>query len=617
MTFSRPFKPSILWTLVLPIPAIMLAAFAVIWIVLPQRVADNARQSAVISAQQTVTQFKVIRGYYTRNVIKKALASKSLKPSVNHKNVPGTIPLPATFIHDLSAELEKSETSVRLYSGFPFPNRKERKLDTFQQNAWDFLRDNPDEVFSRQELQEGQEIVRVAIADKMTAQGCVNCHNTIAGSPKTDWKLGDVRGVLEVSASIAGPLSAGAVLTREILLGAVAISLILIAIVLVAARRVTRPLSAMKTVMERLTNGDKDAQISQRDHDRKDEIGEIARTVAVFRDGMIEHERLVAEQIETERKSMEAGQQRATEQKAVEERAENKRRAEIDAADAERKQEMIVLADSFESGVGSVISGVFKAADDLQDAAGKMSSSADRASQQTTAVAAASEEASANVQTVATAAEELSVSIQEISRRVAESAEIANTAVKEVEQTNEEVQGLATAAEKIGEVVNLINDIASQTNLLALNATIEAARAGEAGKGFAVVATEVKSLADQTARATDEIGAQINEIQSATGTAVSAIDGIGTTIRKVNEIASSITAGVEEQGASTQEIASSIQQAAAGTQDVSSNIAGVTEAANETGAASNQVLSAADELTGQAKALRCEVDSFLEKVRAA
>ena len=439
MNIFPRLKSSVLWMLILPIPAVMAMALVVVWLVLPQQVADNARNTAVIAAKQTVAQFKTVRGYYTNNVIKKALESKALKPSIDHKGKPGTIPLPATFIHDLSAELEKNDTSIRLYSGFPFPNRKERQLDTFQQDAWTFLNANPDGVFSRQESQNGKEVVRVAMADKMVAQGCVNCHNAHPSSPKVDWKLGDVRGVLEVSASVADQLAAGSVLTRNIMVGAALIALILIATTLVAARRVIGPLSSIKTVMERLAGGDKEAEMPAKNTGRKDEIGEIARTVSIFRDGMIENERLQTEQLENDRKNLETEKQRSDEKRAADEQVQ---RAQIEAAaasDAERKQAMLTLADSFESGVGTVISSVFKAAEDLQSAADTMTSSAERASQQTTTVAAASEEASANVQTVAAAAEELSASIQEISRQVSESAAIAGEAVSEVEQTNDKV----------------------------------------------------------------------------------------------------------------------------------------------------------------------------------
>jgi len=248
---------------------------------------------------------------------------------------------------------------------------------------------------------------------------------------------------------------------------------------------------------------------------------------------------------------------------------------------------------------------------ELQNTAQSMAATAERTSEQSTAVAAASEEASTNVQTVASAADELSSSIEEVGRQVTDSADIAKSAVEEAAKTNASVEGLAVAANKIGEVVELINDIASQTNLLALNATIEAAGAGDAGKGFAVVANEVKSLANQTAKATDEIGSQIGEIQSATNEAVGAIKGISETIGKINEISSAIATAVEEQGAATSEIARNVQQASAGTSDVSSNIGGVQEAANETGSSAGQVLEAASELSSQAEKLQTEVEGFM------
>ena len=215
------------------------------------------------------------------------------------------------------------------------------------------------------------------------------------------------------------------------------------------------------------------------------------------------------------------------------------------------------------------------------------------------------------------AAEELAASVQEISRQVAQASTIASSAVEEAQRTNDRIGGLAEASQRIGEVVTLINDIASQTNLLALNATIEAARAGDAGKGFAVVATEVKSLADQTAKATEEIASQINAIQNSTKDAVEAIGGISTTIAEISEITSSISASVEEQGSATSEIAQSVSQAATGTQEVSEKIAGVTSGTAKTGGAAEQVSSAANELAEQSVVLRRTVDDFLGRVRAA
>ena len=407
--------------------------------------------------------------------------------------------------------------------------------------------------------------------------------------------------------------------------------------------RVLRPINAMTLTMTTMADGNLDVDVPAQD--RKDEVGEMARAVEVFRENGIEQRRLEAEAV-VQREEAEAEKERQRvaesrrEQEAAEAEAEQKQKAEAEKekqrvaeskreqeaaeaeaeqkrkAEEEKKEMMVKMADDFESSVGKVVQTVSSSSTQMESSAQAMASTAEQTSSQSNAVAAAAEQASANVQTVAAAAEELSASIAEISRQVSQSSEITSNAVIEAKRTDEQVQGLAIAAEKIGEVVGLISDIAEQTNLLALNATIEAARAGDAGKGFAVVASEVKNLASQTATATSEIEAQIGAIQSATQEAVLAIQGIGKTIGDVNEIATNIASAVEEQSAATQEIARNVEQAAAGTREVTSNISGVTQAAGETGQAAGQIQEAAGELSKQSEMLQSQVDQFLAKIRA-
>jgi PAS domain S-box-containing protein len=285
-------------------------------------------------------------------------------------------------------------------------------------------------------------------------------------------------------------------------------------------------------------------------------------------------------------------------------------------AEEDRKRLLQELADKFERSIGSLVDGVSSSATQLQTTAQSMADTAEQTSRQSAVVASASADTTHNVQTVASATEQLAASIGQIGGQVNESSRIVGTAVGQANDTNAKVQSLSVAAQKIGDVVRLINDIAGQTNLLALNATIEAARAGDAGKGFAVVASEVKTLATQTANATDEIATQVRAIQDATASSVDAIQGITQTINRVNEISTTIASAVEEQGAATQEITRSIQQAAQGTTEVSSNIGSVTDAAKKTGDAAGLVQHAAAELARNGGQLKQQVAEFLRTVRA-
>ena len=381
----------------------------------------------------------------------------------------------------------------------------------------------------------------------------------------------------------------------------------------VISRFLSGPLKSIVSALSQLIAGNTNVEIKVHSND---EIGAVARALAKFRETLIESKRLEAERAEAERVAA-AERERTATQKAEIDRDLAQKSAEEARLAAEKSRYLAEITAEFEDAVSGVLSTFASAAEELQRSAQTMSSTAEQTAQNSVAVAAASEEASANVQTVADASEEMSVSIREIALQIEESAKTTREGVQDAEKANGRVQGLASAAEKIGEVVELINNIAAQTNLLALNATIEAARAGEAGKGFAVVATEVKTLADQTARATDEIGSQVTEIQGATNQAVEAIQGISSTIGKVDEISSSIASAMEKQRLATGEIADSVQNASQGTREVSLHISDVTDAAQETGNASVGVLDATKDLNKQSVVLRDAVDTFLYKVKEA
>jgi methyl-accepting chemotaxis protein len=352
------------------------------------------------------------------------------------------------------------------------------------------------------------------------------------------------------------------------------------------SRSITRPLSQLGGRMRALADGQIDADIPG--IDRGDEVGQMAATVQTFKDNAIRIRGL--EQVEAKAQSRVA---------------------------AERKAAMESIANDFERSVAGIVRSVSSAAAGMQTTAQSMTSTASDASSRAASVGAASATASNTVGTVAAAAEELSSSVAEISRQVTQSREIAGRAVADAGHTNQTVQQLSIGAEKIGEVVQLIHSIASQTNLLALNATIEAARAGDSGRGFAVVASEVKALASQTAKATEEISAQVAAMQASTSTAVASIAGITATIGQMSEITMAISGAVEQQGSATRDIARNIQSVAAGSNEISNHIGGVSEAAAATGSAASQVLSNARELDTQSGLLRGAVDEFLGKVRAA
>lgn len=526
---------SLFWKLFLPVTLLFILIIISVAVVTPELVRRNAEADALEAAHRTVNQLKSLRAYYVKNVIKKVVGRDAIKASFKHKNDPNAIPLPATMIHDLSKLYSARGTSISLYSAFPFPNRASRKLDDFGKLAWDELSRNPDAVIKRMDTMNGEPVMRVAIADRMVSDACVSCHNSRADTPKADWKLGDVRGVLEVDLSIASALKNGSKIEYTIL-GVILVAMITayLTLLFVYRKAIGSRLQSLREALKNISEGDGD--LSRRlPEDGEDEISQIAKSFNRFTESM---RNTVSRILDVT--------QELTDSSAGLAQISYKFSETIHSQDHETSQ--------------------------IATAINEMAAAAEEVSRHAAEAAQSSAETDAGIQTTQSAV---------------------NTAVNDIQQLSSKLEAAASTmsqlkdgAQNVGGVIDVIRGIAEQTNLLALNAAIEAARAGEQGRGFAVVADEVRTLAARTQQSTEEIRDMIEQLQAISEKAVEtmgqsqqqaehsvsqarnaseSLDNIVQSISSVNDINTQIAAASEEQS----QVVASIDQSITAIKDLS------------------------------------------------
>ena len=557
---------SLFWKLVLPVIVLFTVAIIALSFYIPSQIENRAVEGATSASKQTAKQFKVLRKYYVQNVLNKVKAGSDMKPAINHKDDPNAFPLPATMIHDLGALLKNEGTTVNLFSAYPFPNRKSRVLDNFQTEAWDFLVKNPKSVFVEETKKAGKSIVRVAVADTMVAQGCVSCHNSHPDTPRIGWKLGDVRGVLEINSDISEQVAASASTGTKIMFALIGTLLFIIASIYVVFKSViAKKLSTLDSSINDLATGSSD--LTQRlDESGNDEISGLASGFNKF----LENHRIFIKEI------VGAAQQLSESS------------AEMSSITVQAKR------DSAEqkSQLGIVATAVNEMAATVQEVA----------SNTVTA-----DESARNAKNETT--EGLQV--------VQENIHITNTLSNEIKNAADVIQALKSDSEGIGSVLDVIRGVSEQTNLLALNAAIEAARAGEHGRGFAVVADEVRTLASKTQESTVEIQEMIEKLQKGADSAVTAMEkGISTVEDSVKqatqtgESLKSISTTVNSISDINTQIASAVEEQSAVAEDINKNVVIVDDLAQRGEESSSNIASANEQLNQLAENLTAQVSRF-------
>ncbi|VAW96289.1 Methyl-accepting chemotaxis sensor/transducer protein [hydrothermal vent metagenome] len=554
------------WKLVAPISAILALSIIALTLYIPSQIKQQSINGATESAQQTATQFKILRKYYVQNIVRKVKSGSDMKPTINHKNNPKAFPLPATMIHDISALLKDKGTTVNLYSAYPFPNRKSRVLDEFQTAAWAFLNKNPESTYVKEVERNGKYIVRVAVADKMVAQGCVNCHNAHADTPKNNWKLGDVRGILEINSDISNQAAASAWLSDKITYALIVMLLITIMTVyLVYKKSIAKPIASLQEGIDKLASGNTDLT-QQLDVKGKDEIAGLATG---FNHLISSHKDFVTNIANTAQQ------------------LENAASAMTDVTSSAQQ-------DSHQQNmqINNIATAINQMSSTVQEIAAKTS----------------------EAETSAQNAEQSAHSGQKV---VQDNINIIKTLSDDVRHAAEVIQALKSNSESIGSVLDVIKGVAEQTNLLALNAAIEAARAGEQGRGFAVVADEVRTLASRTQQSTIEIQDMIERIQSGTLDAVAVMDkGVETATASVEQATSTegsldvITKSVVNISSINTQIAAALEEQSVVSEEINKNIHSVNELAANGDDNSSKINAASAELNQLAENLNSLVGPY-------
>ncbi len=590
------FRHSILGRSTIPVALVFVIALALIWFLLPGLIRKDTIASATRDAVQTVTQFKTLRGYYTKNVISKVIADGNLTPNFTHASQEKEVPLPATMIHDLSELLQDQATSINLYSVFPFPHRKDRVLDDFQLAAWEALIADPKKTVSRVDELADTQVLRVAIADTMSAPACVTCHNTHPDTPKADWALNDVRGVLEVKIVLTDDLSAGRATANLIALLLTAVGLVILAVIFLYTRRVIEPIRNLTTTMSHLAEGNTDIVIPATDS--SDEVGHMARAVAVFRENAIENERVQKE--------------RQAERQQTREREAEMRQEQAASLVTLRSRQ----AADFEVKLLSVINNIEEATQTLSTMSANMRRNAEETGSGVENVVGRIQEMFGNMDSIYQIVQQISTLLDENRESVHRITEASTNALAEADYSNSKVSELAQACKMIGGVLKLINTITERTNLLSLNASIEAARAGEAGRGFSVVANEIKTLSDQTTEAATTINRQVEKMDQATTTVINAIQNQRESINSFSEIGSVLIQSADDQTNVTQNAVNHLENLKRGNQGIENAMADLGEFLDHEKQSAEQLSTCVANMVRSSNELKTAANTFIEELRS-